>query len=74
MRIWPVLLDSRPAYVQGHGRSVSLLLAPLGPQTLIEHLRSEVTPITRNPPMILSPQGTDASIALGSGQCIRPRA
>jgi lipopolysaccharide/colanic/teichoic acid biosynthesis glycosyltransferase/carbonic anhydrase/acetyltransferase-like protein (isoleucine patch superfamily) len=60
MRIWPVLLDSQPAYLQGRGRSVSLLLAPLGRQTLIEHLRSGLVPITRNSPMVLSPQGMDA--------------
>jgi lipopolysaccharide/colanic/teichoic acid biosynthesis glycosyltransferase len=39
---------------------VSLLLAPLGRQTLIEHLRSGLAPITRNSPMVLSPLGMDA--------------
>jgi lipopolysaccharide/colanic/teichoic acid biosynthesis glycosyltransferase len=60
MRVWPILLDSQPAYLQGRGRSASLLLAPLGRQTLIEHLRSGLAPVTRNAPMVLSPQGTDA--------------
>jgi lipopolysaccharide/colanic/teichoic acid biosynthesis glycosyltransferase/acetyltransferase-like isoleucine patch superfamily enzyme len=60
MRIWPVLLDSQPAYLQGRGRSVSLLLAPLGRHTLIEHLRAGLAPITRNAPLVLSQQGTDS--------------
>jgi lipopolysaccharide/colanic/teichoic acid biosynthesis glycosyltransferase len=41
------------------GRSVSLLLAPLGTTTLIEYLLSSFAPITGNAPMVLSPSGAD---------------
>ena len=67
MRIWPVLLDSRPAYLRGPDRSASLLLAPLGAETLIEHLVSSLAPITENPPVVLSRTEADSEVpALGS--------
>jgi lipopolysaccharide/colanic/teichoic acid biosynthesis glycosyltransferase len=60
MRIWPILLDSRPAYLRGPARSTSLLLAPLGTTTLIEHLLSSLAPITENPPVVVSQPEADS--------------
>ena len=54
MRIWPVLLDSQPAYLGGRGRSGSLLLVPLGAHTLVEHLRAWLEPLTSNAPLVVS--------------------
>jgi lipopolysaccharide/colanic/teichoic acid biosynthesis glycosyltransferase len=53
MKIWPVLLDSQPAFLSGRGRSASLLLAPLGAHTLLEYLRACLEPVTRNAPLIV---------------------
>ena len=54
MSLWPVLLDSRPAYAGGNGRGTSLLLAPMGTTSLLEHLVGLLTPTTVNPPVILA--------------------
>jgi carbonic anhydrase/acetyltransferase-like protein (isoleucine patch superfamily) len=54
MNLWPVLLDSQPSYARGKGRSVSLLLAPMGTTSLLEHLVGLLAPITANPPVVLS--------------------
>jgi lipopolysaccharide/colanic/teichoic acid biosynthesis glycosyltransferase len=59
MRIWPVFLDSHPAYLSGRGRGGSLLLVPLGTHTLIEHLQSWVQPVTERPPLVISRGSTD---------------
>jgi lipopolysaccharide/colanic/teichoic acid biosynthesis glycosyltransferase len=63
MRIWPVILDSQPSYLRGRGRSASLLLAPLGPRTLIESVISSLERITRNAPLILAPEDTEPEYA-----------
>jgi lipopolysaccharide/colanic/teichoic acid biosynthesis glycosyltransferase len=60
VRVWPVFLDSQPAYVRGDGRGASLLFAPLGTYTLIEHLLASLAPITENPPVVLSPKEADS--------------
>jgi lipopolysaccharide/colanic/teichoic acid biosynthesis glycosyltransferase len=57
MRIWPVILDSQPAYLQGTERPLSILLAPIGTETLIEHLRATLTPVTGNAPVVMAPAG-----------------
>jgi lipopolysaccharide/colanic/teichoic acid biosynthesis glycosyltransferase len=54
MRIWPVILDSQPTYLRGRGRSASLLLAPVGTNTLIQHVLATIAPITGNPPVVVS--------------------
>src|SRR6266852_9900969 len=59
MRIWPVIVDSQPAYVRGRGRSASLLFAPLGTLTLLEHVLASLGPITGNPPVVVSPTEAD---------------
>lgn len=52
MRIWPILIDSRPAYLRGHGRSGSLLLSPMGTSTVLEHVIASLGPIGE-PPVVL---------------------
>jgi lipopolysaccharide/colanic/teichoic acid biosynthesis glycosyltransferase len=42
MRIYPFLLDSRPAYLQSGGEGVSLLLAPLCNGTVLDFLAEQV--------------------------------
>jgi lipopolysaccharide/colanic/teichoic acid biosynthesis glycosyltransferase len=62
MRIWPVVLDSQPSYLQGRGRSSSLLLAPLGTSVLIEQLTATLRSVTDNPPLIVSSDAADARL------------
>lgn len=59
MRIWPVILDSQPAYLHGRGKSSSLLLAPLGHSVLIEHLAAALAQITDNAPLIVAAEDRD---------------
>src|ERR1043166_8173580 len=59
MRIWPVILDSQPSYARGRGRSASLLLAPLGTNTLVEHLISALEAVTPNAPLVVPPAVTE---------------
>jgi lipopolysaccharide/colanic/teichoic acid biosynthesis glycosyltransferase len=63
MRIWPVILDSHPPYLRARGRSTSLLLAPLGTSTVLEHLLAAVQPITGNPPLIVAAEQTERRYA-----------
>jgi hypothetical protein len=63
MRIWPIFLDSHPAYLRAHGRSTSLLLAPLGTETVLERLLAAVQPITANPPLIVAAEQSDRRYA-----------
>jgi lipopolysaccharide/colanic/teichoic acid biosynthesis glycosyltransferase len=59
VRIWPVLLDSRPEYLRLAGADASLLLAPLGTGLVIDYLRAALQPITRNAPIVLRPGTAD---------------
>jgi lipopolysaccharide/colanic/teichoic acid biosynthesis glycosyltransferase len=61
MRIWPVIIDSQPPYLQGRGRSSSLLMAPLGTSTVIEQLVSSFQPVTGNAPLVIPPVDADDS-------------
>jgi lipopolysaccharide/colanic/teichoic acid biosynthesis glycosyltransferase len=63
MSLWPVLLDSRPAYASSEGRGASLLLAPMGTTSLLEHLVGLLTPTTVNPPVILAYPGAPQEYA-----------
>jgi len=56
--MWPVILDSQPPYLRGRGRSGSLLLAPFGTSTLLEHLMAALANVT-NPPLVLATEGSD---------------
>jgi lipopolysaccharide/colanic/teichoic acid biosynthesis glycosyltransferase len=74
MRVWPIVLDSRPPYLRGRGRSTSLLLAPLGTGTVIEHIVSAFQPITGNAPLIVAPDEAHERYAdWVSGVCPRAR-
>jgi lipopolysaccharide/colanic/teichoic acid biosynthesis glycosyltransferase len=59
MRIWPVILDSKPNYLHERDRRASLLTAPLGFQSVLEYLMKALAPITENPPIIIAPDPTD---------------
>src|SRR5215204_701721 len=52
MTIWPVFLDSQPEYLVG--RDSSLLLAPLGARTVVEHLQRCLVPVTRHAPLVFA--------------------
>jgi len=54
MRIWPILIDSRPAYLGERGRSGSLLLAPMGTGTLLGHLLTSLEVSPGSPFVVLS--------------------
>ena len=42
MRVWPIIVDSQPAYLRGNSRGTSLLLVPLGTGVLGEQVTSAV--------------------------------
>src|SRR3954464_6692829 len=60
MRIWPVILDSQPSYLQGRGRSGSLLLAPRGTSILLRELLAALRSVTDNPPLVVAPHDADS--------------
>ena len=60
MRIFPVLLDSRPAYL-GRIPATSVLLMPLGARTLLDHLCARFSQATLNPVTILPRFEVDAA-------------
>jgi lipopolysaccharide/colanic/teichoic acid biosynthesis glycosyltransferase len=60
MRIWPVILDSQPAYLTGTEGGPSILLAPIGTSTLVERLLRAFASITKNSPVILAPMEASA--------------
>lgn len=43
MMVFPIIIDSKPAYLNGHGSPTSLALTPCGAQTLLDHLRGSMT-------------------------------
>jgi lipopolysaccharide/colanic/teichoic acid biosynthesis glycosyltransferase len=55
--VFPVLLDSRPAFVSASGGS--LLLAPLGSGTVLGHLRGRLSAVTHAPPLVVAAFGVD---------------
>src|SRR5437762_1023876 len=54
MRLWPIILDARPAYLLESGSGASLLELPLGTGSVLEHLTAWLKPITNNPPVVLA--------------------
>jgi lipopolysaccharide/colanic/teichoic acid biosynthesis glycosyltransferase len=62
MRIWPIIIDSQPSYLNG-ATSTSLLLAPFGANTLAEQVVAALAPITANPPVVLAPSLADPGYA-----------
>jgi lipopolysaccharide/colanic/teichoic acid biosynthesis glycosyltransferase len=59
MRLFPVLIDSRPAYLSGSSESISLLLAPLGAGSILGYLDSCVATVSHSAPIVLSAFETD---------------
>ena len=48
MTVFPVIIDSRPAYLGDGGfGALSLALAPFGPSTLARHISGSLFPVTR---------------------------
>ena len=63
MRVWPVILDSQPAYLRGTGRGGSLLLVPFGTNVLLEHVHAAIRLVTTNSPVVVAPEGADPAYA-----------
>ena len=61
MRIWPIVLDSHPPYMGGSGPGGSLLLAPFGGQTLLNHVRTLLTSVTWENPLVVATDAADAA-------------
>jgi hypothetical protein len=58
MRLWPVLLDSRPPYLGA--RQLTLLSAPLGDQTVFSYVGSGLEVLTTQQTLVVSPPGGDS--------------
>jgi lipopolysaccharide/colanic/teichoic acid biosynthesis glycosyltransferase len=54
VNVYPVVVDSRPKYVQGHDEVGSLLLLPVQDGTLLEHLRTRFAEVTGNPMLVVA--------------------
>jgi lipopolysaccharide/colanic/teichoic acid biosynthesis glycosyltransferase len=54
MNIHPVLLDSRPSYLDGGGPGSTLLMLPVGEGTLLSHLAARFAAVTPVPPVVLT--------------------
>lgn len=54
MRIWPLIIDSQPEYLE-HARPQTLLSLPLGTRTVYARVRETISKITPNAPTILAP-------------------
>lgn len=65
MWIFPVIIDSRPAFLPP-GDGGSLLLAPLGTGTVLDRLRDGLRAVTQAPPIVLTrfvaDQGYEAAV------------
>lgn len=57
MKIWPVLIDSEPAYISRSSGKASLLLAPTGARWLATQLCEELERVTADVPTIVAPPG-----------------
>jgi lipopolysaccharide/colanic/teichoic acid biosynthesis glycosyltransferase len=53
LNIYPILLDSRPAWAPDTP-AASLLMLPLGSGTLLEHLRERLRAVTPTPPVVFA--------------------
>jgi lipopolysaccharide/colanic/teichoic acid biosynthesis glycosyltransferase len=63
MRVWPIIIDSQPPYVEGGGPAASLLLAPFGTSVLVEYVAAAVRLVTDNAPVVVAPGGADPEYA-----------
>ncbi len=55
MSIHPVLVDSRPAYLRRGALMPSLLLLPIGRDSLVQHLTSRLGEVTAYRPIVIPP-------------------
>ena len=55
MKVWPVVIDSTPAYLRGGLGDASLLAAPLGRELLVSALCDELREVTSDAPTIVAP-------------------
>lgn len=60
MKIWPVLIDSEPAYLGGSNAGASLLLTPMGVLPLATQLCRELERIAADVPILVAPPGASA--------------
>ena len=65
MRVWPLILDSTPDYMNGAAQRQSLLGTPMGAELLVSKLCRRVRRVTAAPLTILAPPGTDAEYQAG---------
>jgi len=54
LRIYPVLIDSRPTYLGAGSAPRSLLLTPAGTSSLFQHLYGGLAPAARNPVTVVT--------------------
>jgi lipopolysaccharide/colanic/teichoic acid biosynthesis glycosyltransferase len=55
VNVYPIVVDSRPSYVQGgHDEVGSLLLLPVQDGTLLDHLRARFAEVTGNPILVVA--------------------
>ena len=57
MSVHPVLVDSRPPYLGRRSRTPSLLLLPIGTDTLIGDLATRLATVTAYRPVVVPPVG-----------------
>lgn len=70
MKIWPVLIDSEPAYIRRSSGKASLLLTPTGAHRLVTQLCEELERVTADVPTIVAPPGAGADYRTHmSGAC-----
>ena len=69
MNIHPVLLDSRPSYLEAGGPACTLLMLPIGGEALLSHLASRMAAVTVVPPVILTTFEPSEEYRLAVRQC-----
>jgi lipopolysaccharide/colanic/teichoic acid biosynthesis glycosyltransferase len=57
--VYPVLIDSRPSYLDGGGRTASLLLVPLGSTVLLGYIRARLGTVTSQRPVVIAAAGAE---------------
>lgn len=70
MKIWPLLIDSRPEYLGRSPHTESLLGMPMGRARLVSELTRQIQRITTEAPTIVSPRGaSDAYVSQMAALC-----
>jgi lipopolysaccharide/colanic/teichoic acid biosynthesis glycosyltransferase len=63
MSVHPILIDSVPSFLVGRDAHPSLLLLPIGADSLIGHLTSRLSRVSPHRPIILPPPGASSGYA-----------